>query len=100
MLVQSGGQWQLLLPGEKPLQLAPLTGKVQWDIKSKAAAAVSESEAAAFKRLGEEAVSRKVRLRVTGPLRRGENGELKLEVRDFAWSKAPIKATKVAKARK
>lgn len=100
MLAQSGEQWLLLLPGEKPLQLASLTGKVQWDTKMKAAARVSESEAGAFKRLVEEAATRKERLRVTGPLRRGEKGELALEVRDFAWIKPQIKATKVARVRK
>ena len=100
VLVQSGEQWHLLLPGEKPVQLAPLTGKVQWDTKSKAAATVSESEAGAFKRLGEDAASRKERIRITGPLRRGEKGELALEVRDFAWIKPRIKATNVARVRK
>jgi hypothetical protein len=85
VLVTSGDRRQLLLPGEKPLTLTPLTTKVQWDTKKKERAALSESETAAFRRLNDAAPSHKERIRITGPLRRSEKGELTLEVRDFSW---------------
>lgn len=105
IITRSDEQWQLLVPGEKPLKLKPLTEKVQWDAKNKQRATLSESEAAALARLSEEAASRRERLRVIGPLRRDDKGELTLEVRDFSWMK-PQKAQKskpplrVAKTRK
>lgn len=86
----------MLLPGEKPLLLAPLSRKVQWDAKRKEPSAASESEASAFTRMIEERPRHKERVRITGPLRRTEEGEVFLEARDFSW----VKPKPVARAKR
>ncbi len=88
VITRSGERWQLLVPGEKPLGLLQLTEKVQWDAKNKKSAEIAASEASAYTRLGEEAVARRERLRIVGPLRRDDAGEVMLEVRDYSWIKA------------
>jgi hypothetical protein len=77
----------LRLPGsDTALYLAPLTRKVQWDIKQKQPQPATRAERKAFERLAAQFTGTRLRMRVVGPLISAappDNNRLVLQVRTF-----------------
>jgi hypothetical protein len=72
-----------LVGTDTPLYLAPLTRKVQWDIKRKQPEAPARAERQAFQRLARQFHGKTLRVRIVGPLKCGHNAQRVLEVRRF-----------------
>jgi hypothetical protein len=84
-LKSEGGTWWLELPeSPKPLRLAALENKLQWNHKKKSARGPEEEERRAYADLSAKAAKAKgpLMLRITGPLR-PMDGVTILEVREF-----------------
>jgi len=86
-LEQQGTNLVLRASNDGPvLRLAPLTRKVQWDVKRKRPEPPSRSERKAFEKIA--AVKHPGRLRITGPLTR-TGSTLTLEVRKYQEISTP-----------
>jgi hypothetical protein len=88
---QKQGELTLSVSGTRPrmLVLAPFTqaSQVKWDNKTKSRRRITDSEAAAHRRLQDKLMGRakgaSVQLQVTGTLQKRGTGEFALDVRDF-----------------
>ena len=82
------GKPHLRMPGTKQsLVLAPLTAKVQMDAINKKPLPLAGKEKEAFSALSAKWNGKPTPVRITGPLRKPENGSsLILEVREFSFS--------------
>ncbi len=84
--LDTGGPVLHLSGGGPLLRLAPLTEKVQWDVRRGCCAEASAHERAAYDLLLAAARDPYRPVEVTGPLRRSGSRELPmLEVRKFRW---------------